>query len=128
MPGKIQRRAALWILGAFKMSPILDIKAITGLIPINLHLQKLDGRSQLRTHSLPLNHIIRSLMELISSSSFPLIPQYLSLLGSLTKYQHELVKGHVVDMNNRFNKVFPSFSPLHPAFALGNRVIDNFSD
>ena len=67
-------------------------------------------------------------MELISSSSFPLIPLYLSLLRSLTKHQHELVKGHVVDMDNRFNKVFPFFSPLHPAFALGNRVIDNFSD
>ena len=39
-----------------------------------------------------------------------------------------MTKGHVVDMDNRFNEVFPSFSPLYPEFAPGNRVIDNFSD
>jgi len=31
-------------------------------------------------------------------------------------------------MDNRFNEVFPSFSPFHLEFTLGNRVIDNFSD
>ena len=108
--------------------PTLDIEAIVGLIPIDLHLQKLDGRSQLRTHSLPPNYIICSLMELISSSSFPLIPQHSFSLGSFTKCQCELVKGHVVDMDNRFNEVFPFFSPLYLEFAPGNRVIDNFSD
>jgi len=59
---------------SIQMLPILGIEAIVGLIPINLDLQKLDGRSQLRTHSLPPNHIIHSLIEPISSSSFPLIP------------------------------------------------------
>jgi len=33
-----------------------------------------------------------------------------------------------VDINNRFNKVFSSFAPLHPEFSLGFRVIDTFSD
>jgi len=36
--GKLQRRAATWILGAFKTSPLYGIEAITGLIPIHLHL------------------------------------------------------------------------------------------
>jgi len=85
MFGKMQRRAALWILEAFKILPMLGIKAIVGLIPINLHLQKLDGRFQLRIHSLSPNHIIRSLMEPISSSSFSSIPQYSSSLESLAK-------------------------------------------
>jgi len=31
-------------------------------------------------------------------------------------------------MANRFNKYFPSFSPLHSEFSLGCRIIDNFSD
>ena len=128
MLGKIQRRAALWILGAFKILPMLGIKAIVGLIPINLYLQKLDGRFQLRIHLLPPNHIICSLMELISSSLFPSISQHLSSLKSLTKHQCELVKGHVVDIDNRFNKVFSFFSPLHLEFSLGNRVINNFPD
>jgi len=45
--GKMQRRAIIWILGAFKTSPSFGIEAIVGLIPIKLHLQKLSGRSQL---------------------------------------------------------------------------------
>ena len=45
--GKIQRRAAIWILEAFKTSLTEGIEIITGLIPIKLHLQKLRGRSQL---------------------------------------------------------------------------------
>ena len=36
--GKMQRRTAIWILGAFKMFPSYGIEAIVGLIPINLHL------------------------------------------------------------------------------------------
>ena len=59
----MQRRAALWILGAFHTPPILDIEAIAGLIPIHLHLQKLSGRFHLRAHFLPLNYIIKSILE-----------------------------------------------------------------
>ena len=62
--GKMQRRVAIWILGAFKTFLSSEVKAITGLIPINLHLKKLSGRSQLWVHSLLLNHILHSLMEL----------------------------------------------------------------
>ncbi len=51
--GKMQRRATIWILGAFKTSPLFSVEAIAGLIPINLYLQKLSGRSQLCAHSLP---------------------------------------------------------------------------
>ena len=36
--GKMQRRAAIWIVGAFKTLPTKDIKAITGIIPIKFHL------------------------------------------------------------------------------------------
>jgi len=35
---KMQRRAAIWILGACKMSSLKDIKVIAGLISIRLHL------------------------------------------------------------------------------------------
>ena len=41
----MQRRAVIWILGAFKTFPSFSIEAIAGLMPINLHLQKLGGRS-----------------------------------------------------------------------------------
>ena len=66
---KMQRRAAIWILGAFKTSLVESIEVIVGLIPIKLHLQKLIGRSQLCPLALLYNHLIQSLMD--SPSSLP---------------------------------------------------------
>ena len=123
--GKLQRRAATWILGAFKTSPLYGIEAITGLIPIHLHFQKLSGRSQLRGHTLPINHIIRSLLD--NSPNHPSPPHDLSL-SMLTKRQHSLLKSHVVDIDNRFNKVFPAFDPINLELQLGNRISDTFSN
>ena len=37
----MQRKAALWILGAFRTSPTGGLEALAGLIPIQLHLKKL---------------------------------------------------------------------------------------
>ena len=62
--GKMQRRAAIWILGAFKISPLFGTEAIAGLMPINLHFQKLGERSQLCTCKIPPSHLIRSLIDL----------------------------------------------------------------
>ena len=87
--GKLQRRVATWILGAFKKSPSYSIKTIAGLILIHLHLQKLSRRSQLRAHSLPANHILRSLMSdnsIIPNSTSHLHHHLYSMsLNSLTK-------------------------------------------
>ena len=122
---KMQRRAALWMVGTFKMSPLLGVEAITGLIPINLHLQKLGGRSQLRAHLLPPNHILWSLM---SSSLDSHSHQHTLSLNSLTRQQQELIKGHIVDMDNCFNEVFPFFDPLNPELFPSNRIIDTCSN
>jgi len=43
---KMQRRAAIWILGVFKTFPTKGIEAIAGIILIKFHLQKL-ARSQI---------------------------------------------------------------------------------
>ena len=121
----MQRRAAIWILGAFKMSPLEGIKAITGLILIRLHLQKLIRRSQLCMLALPPNYIIRMFMDLSFSS--PKCQHPISL-KSLTSHQRSNVKGHLVDSNNKLYRIFPSFSPLHPELSLNSKIIDNFSD
>jgi len=123
--GKMQRRAAIWILGAFKTSPSYGIEAITGLVPIKLHLQKLGGRSQLQAHKLPPNHLVCSLMnlQLSTPSTHNVIP-----LNSLTYQQWSLIKGHLVNMANRFNESFLSFTSLHSEFSPGHRMVDNFSD
>ena len=106
------------------MSLSFSIEAITEIISINLHLQKLSGRLQLRSHSLPYNYTLQFLMEPKTLS----LPRLHSLLlSSLSKRQRKLIKGPVVDMDNCFNEVFPSFDFLNPEFTLSCRIIDNFS-
>jgi len=53
---KMQQRAALWITGAFRTSPSKGVEVIAGLIPINLHLKKLNGRHHLRYE--PYRHLM----------------------------------------------------------------------
>ena len=40
--------------------------------------------------------------------------------------QQTIIKGLIADINNRFNKVFSSFSSFHCKFSPGNRLIDIF--
>ena len=122
---KLQRQAALQIVGVFRTTLSFGIKAITSLIPVHLHLQKLSGRFQLRAHALPINHILRFLIE--NNSEISTHPHSL-LLSSLTRCQCRLIKGHLVDIDNKFNEVFPSFDSLNSEFKLDNRIIDSFSN
>ena len=66
---KMQRRATIWILGAFKTLPTKGIEVITGIIPIKFYLQKLARRSQIQLFALLTNHIIRDLMDDLPNSS-----------------------------------------------------------
>jgi len=81
--GKMQRRAAIWILGAFKTSSMEGIEAIAGIIPIKLHLQKLASRSQLCPLILPSSHLVRTLID--DPSNLP-IQQHPNLLNTLTSH------------------------------------------
>ena len=78
---KMQRRAAIWILGAFKTLPTEGIEAIAGIIPIKFHLQKLTKRSQICPLKLSTNHIIRALIE---DTPNPLKPPNPHMVSSLT--------------------------------------------
>ena len=40
--------------------------------------------------------------------------------------QQAKIKGLIIDMDNRFNKILPSFSLFNCEFSLGNRLIDIF--
>jgi len=55
-------------------------------------------------------------------------PPYPLSLSTLTACQYNLIRGHLVDMDNWFNEVFSSFDPLNPGFRLGDRIIDHFSN
>ena len=87
--GKMQRRVAIQILGAFKTSLSYGIKAIAGLVPIKLYLQKLGGRSQLRTHKLLSKYLICSF---INPQSNVHSSQNFIHLDFLTKHQYSLIK------------------------------------
>jgi len=103
---KMQRRAIIWILEAFCTSLLFSIKAITRLFLIHLYLQKLSGIFQLRAHSLPLNHIIKLLLELrhqLDNTSYQLS------LENPNPRQWLNIKGPMVDMNNRTNKILLVF-------------------
>jgi len=123
--GKLQRRVTIWILGAFKTSPIEDIEAIAGVIPIKFHLQKLANRSQLHPLALSASHLIRTLMDNPSNLSTKPLPHSINML---TNHQRTIVKGFLIDSNNKLYGIFPAFSPLHSELFLGSRIADNFPD
>ena len=122
---KMQRRAAIWILEAFKTSPTEGIKAIVRIIPIKFHLQKLTRRSQIRLFKLPSNHIIRDLMDDAPNLFKEPNPH---TVHSLTSRQKNIAKGYLINSCNKAYGIFPSFSPLNQEFTPGFRLMDNFSD
>ena len=60
---KMQRKAAIWILGAFKTLSLEGIEAIASIIPMRFHIQKLVKRSQLHLFKLLNNHILKTLSD-----------------------------------------------------------------
>ena len=54
--------------------------------------------------------------------------QHPFLLNSLTRRQCGLIKGHLVDMENCFNEVFPSFNSINPELFPGHRIIDIYTN
>ena len=122
---KIQRKAAIWILGAFKMSPSEGIEAIAGIIPIKFHLQKLAERSLIRPFKLLANHIIRDLMDdLPHQNKGP----NTHAVSSLTNWQKNIAKGYLIDSCNKSYGIFSFFSPFHQEFTPGFCLSDIFSD
>ena len=122
---KMQRKAAIWILGAFKTLPSMGIKAIGRIIPIKFHLQKIARRSEIHSFKLPSGHLLRILMD--DSPSLSSMPNS-HCIGTLTNCQRNLTKGHLIDSYNKAHRIFPSFSPLNPEFSPGHCIMDEFSN
>ena len=122
---KMQRRAAIWILGVFKTLPSMGIEAIAGIILIKFHLQKIARRLEICPLKLPPSHLLRSLMDDSLSSSITPNPYRIELL---TNHQRNLTKGHLIDSFNKALGIFPLFSPLNPEFSPGLRIMDEFSN
>jgi len=75
----MQRRATLWIVGVFHISPTTGIEVIAGLIPIHFHIQKLNGRFHLRVYSLLANNIINFMIKGKTYESYKSSPFFIGI-------------------------------------------------
>jgi Endonuclease/Exonuclease/phosphatase family./Reverse transcriptase (RNA-dependent DNA polymerase). len=121
----MQRKAALWILGAFCTSPTGGVEALAGLIPIHLHLKKLAKRSCLRTATLPPQHALMSLLSVRNSKGARPHSQSLSLL---TDAQSARLRSPLLDTEASLLNLTERFSPLHDEARPGCRLLDSFPD
>ena len=119
----MQHKAILWISGIFRILPTMGIEAISGLVPIYLHLKKLYNRFLLRGSSLLSNHIIISILS--TDGSYKHIP-YNIFIDNLTSKQRLCLNSPFINMDYRCNKLFPSFSAFNKEFNPGNQLIDFF--
>jgi len=81
----------------FCISPTVGIEVIAGLIPIQLHLQKLSSINQLQTATLSYNYIIKLLLERRHAQNSQ---SHHLALGNMTSKQQQKLKCSIVDMNN----------------------------
>jgi len=92
----MQCRAALWITRAFCISLSKGIKAIAGLVPIALHLRKLNGYHHLRYATILLSHTINSLLDHPHSKNQR---PHKYLLANFTSKQQSKLKSPIKDVN-----------------------------
>ena len=99
------------------------IEAIAILIPIYLHLKKLYDRFLFREFSLSPNYIIKSFTTHDNPQS---LLYHRTLLTKLTSKQSLCFKSPLIDMDNRCNEFFSSFSLLYKEFSPENHLCDIF--
>jgi len=119
----MQRQAILWITGAFHMSPSEGVEAIASLIPITLHLQKLNSRHHLWYASILSSHAINSLLNSQHAKNQPL---YKAAISNLTVKQQAKLKSPIKDVNECLNSVYKYFDLLNPLFSPGSRIVNHF--
>ena len=120
-----QRKAALWILGAFRTSPTGGIEALAGLIPIHLHLKKLVKRSCLRAATLSSQYALLTLLSARNSKGTHSYPQSLALL---TDAQSAQLRSPLLDTKASLLNLTECFDSLHPEICPECRLLDNFPD
>ena len=121
---KIQHKAALWITSTFWTSPSDGIETIAGLIPITLHMHKLNSRHHLRYGSIPSSHAINLLLDSQYAKNHPL---HKATTSKLTDKQRSNLKSPIKDINECLNSVRDCYNPLFSLFSPGSRVVDHFS-
>ncbi|KJA13003.1 hypothetical protein HYPSUDRAFT_209909 [Hypholoma sublateritium FD-334 SS-4] len=119
----MQRRAAIWITGAFKTSPTSGVQAIAGLMPIHLHIWKIAWQAHFQTAMLSDTHPMRSLLE----------PQYRKeahkhpiALNRLSVRECPKLRGAIMDTHSEILALTETFAPCVPEAWPGQRLLDLF--
>jgi len=121
---RIQCKATLWITGAFCTSPTEGIEAIAGLIPIVLHLCKLNRCHYLYYALIPSSHAINSILDSQHAKGYS---SHKFSTSNLTTKQNKKLKSPIKDVNERLSEITQDFHPLHSIFSPGSRLVDHFS-
>ena len=107
------------------MSSTLRVEAISGLISIYLHFRKLYRRFLLWQLSLLSNHIINSILSSNMSQKW----KYHNIsISHLMAKQRLHLKFLLINVDDKWNEFFPSFSFFNEEFKPGSWLIDLFPD
>ena len=90
-----------------------------------MYFCKLSSRAQLKAHLLSDNYILKLLLEV---RPFLNINSHCLLLNSFTLYQRVNIKDTIINMDDRFNKIFLAFDLLYKEFSPRSRIIDIFAN
>ncbi len=104
----MQRKAAIWVTGAFRTSPTGGVQAIAGLLPIHLHIRKLSWRASFRTATLSATHPARSLM---GAEYRGAADTHDAAISQLTDRQLAKVRGTIVDAQDALAPLSDVFEP-----------------
>ncbi|CAA7261906.1 unnamed protein product [Cyclocybe aegerita] len=122
---RMQRKAALWITGAFRTSPTGGLEALAGLIPVHLMLKKLATRAVYRIATLSDTHPLRSMMgEGLLKRAAP----HARSAALMTPAMRGKVKSTVMEVDERVHTLTESFEPFAPEARPGDRLLDHYAD
>jgi len=121
----MQRKAGLWITGAFSTSPTGGIESLAGLIPVHLHLQKMAGRANFRAATLSDTHPLRSILSQVHHKGAQPHPCAISQMSEAFKRK---VKGTVMEIDRHLPELTESFKPVASEARPGTRLMDRFPD
>ncbi|CAA7268146.1 unnamed protein product [Cyclocybe aegerita] len=122
---RMQRKAALWITGAFRTSPTGGLEALAGLIPVHLMLKKLATRAVYCVATLSDTHPLRSMMgEGLLKQAEP----HTCSAVLMTPAMRGKVKSTVMEVDEHIHTLTESFEPFAPEARPGDRLLDRYAD
>ncbi|KAJ2923683.1 hypothetical protein H1R20_g13407, partial [Candolleomyces eurysporus] len=119
----MQRKAACWIIGAFRTSPTGGVESLAGLPPIRLHLHKLSQRAVFRTATLSDTHPLRSLMR---GEHAKTAAPALGASCWMSVDRQKTVRDAVTETSSKLDNLTETFSPCAEENTPGERLLDRY--